>query len=217
MATHVQQSFCMILLPATVSAHMNIERKPLQVLTLACLLLFFHLSIQAAEPQMDWRPPAFAIENTDGSVFRYPQDLQGKTIVFFWASWCPYCKALMPHLQSILDEFPGEIEVLALDFRDDQDPAELLAEYGYDFRLLPKADAVAAAWGVKATPGLFLADKSGRVVFDILRIPPQAFEPNPALNAEQADPDTLKHYQKASRRAPVWAAQLRMAIDRMDH
>ena len=22
-------------------------------------------------------------------------------ILFFWATWCPYCKARMPHLQSI--------------------------------------------------------------------------------------------------------------------
>ena len=174
-----------------------------------------HGTVLAAKPQMAWQPPAFAIENTDGSVFRYPQDLKGKTIVFFWASWCPYCKALMPHLQSILDEYPGEIEVLALDFRDDQDPVEIMAEFGYDFHLLPKADAVAKAWGVKTTPGLFLADSSGRVIFDIQRIPEDVFVQGKDSDAGQSSPEQLKHYQKASRRAPVWAAQLRMAIDQL--
>jgi hypothetical protein len=123
----------------------------------------------------------------------------------------------MPHLQSILAEYPGEIEVLALDFRDDQDPVEIMAEYGYDFHLLAKADAVAKAWGVKATPGLFLADASGRVVFDIQRIPVEVFEQAQGSESGPSSPEQLKHYQKASRRAPVWAAQLRMAIDQLEN
>src|SRR3546814_9228256 len=30
------------------------------------------------------------------------------TVVLFWATWCPYCKALMPHLQSMLDEYGND-------------------------------------------------------------------------------------------------------------
>lgn len=182
----------------------------LKLLLLALLLAYSVTMVHAAEAQMDWQPPGFAMENPDGSVFRYPQDLKGPTIVFFWASWCPYCKALMPHLQSILDEYPGELEVLALNFREDQDPAQVLGEYGYQFRLLAKADPVAEAWGVKTTPGLFLTDASGKVVFDFLRIPEQALA---RPNDPNAEPN--KHYQRAARRAPVWAAQLRMALDQL--
>jgi len=162
-----------------------------------------------AQTNQDWQPPAFALRQADGSEFRYPDDLAGPTIILFWATWCPYCKALMPHLQTILDEYPGRVQVLALSFRDDGDPAATLAEYGFGFRGFTQADAVAESWGVKGTPGLYLADASGRVVFDRMRLPP-------AAERAMAQPGAaMKHYQKAARNAPYWAARLRIALDQL--
>lgn len=166
---------------------------------------------EATEPgAFDWQPPAFTAKTAAGEPFHYPDDLQGPTIVFFWATWCPYCKALMPQLQSIVDEYDYEVRVLAINFREDEDPAEFLEEYGYEFLLLPGADEVAASWGVKATPGLFLADRSGRTVFSLRAIPERARPPERFANNEE-----LKHYQRAARRAPWWAAELREALDRL--
>ncbi len=139
-----------------------------------------------------------------------PESLEGPTIILFWATWCPYCKALMPHLQSIVDEYDGRVQVVALNFRDDDDPAAYLAERGYNFRLILHSEEVAKSWGVKGTPGLFLADQSGGVVFSRGAIPKAAYRADPSENY-----DELKHYQKAARRAPYWAAKLRMAIDQL--
>lgn len=164
----------------------------------------------AAAQQIEWLPPAFEIRQPDGENFRYPEDLDGPTIVMFWASWCPYCKALMPHLQSILDEFPGQVDVLALTIREDGDPAELLAGQGYQFLLLENADEVAESWGVKGTPGLFLADGAGRVVFDRMRIPRE----DDRQYASDVTED-MSHGQRAARGAPYWAARLRIALDEL--
>ncbi len=157
---------------------------------------------------MDWAPPQFQQTLGDGRIFEYPASLSGPTVILFWATWCPYCKALMPHLQSILDEYDGEVSVLTINFREDGDPAAVLSKYGYQFVLLPEADEVAASWGVKATPGLFLADASGKIVFSRQAIA-QADYPEHKLDGE----DKLKNSQKAARMAPFWAARLRMAID----
>jgi len=99
---------------------------------------------------------------------------------------------------------------VALNFRDDDDPAAYLAERGYDFRLILHSEEVAKSWGVKGTPGLFLADQSGRVVFSRGAIPKAAYHADPTENY-----DKLKHYQKAARQAPYWAAKLRIAIDQL--
>lgn len=160
--------------------------------------------------QFDWQPPAFDATTASGQVFEYPEDLKGPTIVLFWATWCPYCKSLMPHLQSILDEYGEGVQVLALNFREDGNPVEFMSDYGYQFLLIPDADEVAGLWGIKGTPGLFLAEPSGRVVFSRGAIPEQAYP------AERFSNDELKHFQKASRVAPFWAARLREALDALN-
>lgn len=169
--------------------------------------------VAAADDQafsFHWQPPAFAATTAAGQTFQYPGDLQGPTIVLFWATWCPYCKALMPHLQSIVDEYGDEVRVLALNFREDGDPVSYIENYGYQFLLFPAADEVADSWGVRGTPGLFLADQSGRVVFSKGAIPKQAYPPE-----RFADSEGLKRSQKAARSAPFWAARLREALDKL--
>ena len=173
----------------------------------AALALLFSQTGQL-QAQQDSQVPAFQLPDSEGTLLSSPGDLDGPTIILFWASWCPYCKALMPHLQSIVDEYEGEIEVLALNIRDDEDPSEFMAEYGYDFRLFPHADPVADLWGVKATPGLFLVDGEGRILFSNYSIPDRDYPANPTDKGKK-----LKNYQRAARKAPYWAAQLRLAID----
>ena len=109
------------------------------------LVLFALLSCVAAQasPQIEWQAPGFEIAELDGSLFKYPDSLEKPTIILFWATWCPYCKSLMPHLQSIIDEYPDQVRVLALNFRDDDDPAAYMEGRGYDFRLILKSEEVA--------------------------------------------------------------------------
>jgi len=191
---------------APVNSLMN-SRLVRTVLIIASVLLAISWGSAHGDSRLDWQAPAFELADSNGRLLRYPDDLGKPTIVLFWASWCPYCKALMPHLQSIVDEYQGDIEVLALNFRDDEDPAIYISERGYDFRLFPNGDPVAELWGVKATPGLFLVDKTGRAVFSIYALKDSDYP------SDSSEPAELKHYQKAARKAPFWAARLRLAID----
>jgi thiol-disulfide isomerase/thioredoxin len=186
------------------------KRQIFSVPALLFLAAFILVSSDSAQssPQIEWQAPGFEIAEPDGALFKYPDSLGKPTIILFWATWCPYCKSLMPHLQSIIDEYPDQVQVLALNFRDDDDPAAYMEGRGYDFRLILNSEKVAESWGVKGTPGLFLADPTGRVVFSRGAIPAEARRNDPSESLEG-----LKHYQKAARVAPFWAAQLRIAID----
>ncbi|MDT8410491.1 MAG: TlpA disulfide reductase family protein [Wenzhouxiangellaceae bacterium] len=145
----------------------------------------------------------FTLADASGQVLDLPGDQSGVGIYLFWASWCPYCRALMPHLQSLQDEFGDRVTIYALNFRDQQDPRTYMAEHGFDFVLLPEADQVAADWGVQGTPGLFLVDGQGRIrfnLYDVLADNPPGFE-------------DLSHSQRAQRRGPFWAARIRESLD----
>jgi thiol-disulfide isomerase/thioredoxin len=101
---------------------------------------------------------SFTLANSEGASITLPADQQGVGIYLFWASWCPYCQALMPHLQSVVDEFDVQVTVYALNFRDEQDPVDYISQHGFSFQLFPEADEVAEAWGVRGTPAVFVLD-----------------------------------------------------------
>jgi thiol-disulfide isomerase/thioredoxin len=129
-------------------------------------------------------------------------------ILLFWATWCPFCKALMPHLQSIAYEYPDDaLTIYAIHFRDDDgDPVGYMRANGFDFTVLLDGGEVAAAYGVHATPGLLVFDRDNRKVFDIYA----AMED---FNSRYTLPEGLKNRQKAARKAPFWAAEIRKALD----
>ncbi|NEZ04888.1 TlpA family protein disulfide reductase [Wenzhouxiangella sp. XN201] len=148
-------------------------------------------------------PASFTLESLEGESHTLPEEQEGVGIYLFWASWCPYCQALMPHIQSIVDEYGDGVTVYALNFRDKKDPAHLIEENGFDFTVFPDADEVAEEWGVHGTPGLFIVDSSGEVhlnLYDVVTETPPGY-------------DELGHAQKAARRAPFWAARIRETLD----
>jgi len=105
----------------------------------------------------------------DNKPIRFdPDHMQRPAVLLFWATWCPYCKALMPFVQKVLDAAGHErLDVYAIDIKedDDADPAGELRQRGLTFTLVRDGDSIAAEYGVKGTPGLVLVDTHGRVIY----------------------------------------------------
>jgi thiol-disulfide isomerase/thioredoxin len=105
----------------------------------------------------------------DGKPVRFdPDKLQRPAILLFWATWCPYCKALMPHVQNVVDAAGhNHLDVYAIDIKedDDADPAAELRARKLSFTLVRNGDAIADQYAVKGTPGLFLVDTKGNIVY----------------------------------------------------
>lgn len=104
----------------------------------------------------------------DGKIFRFsPDHLQRPAILLFWATWCPYCEALMPHLQNVADAAgKDKLDVYAIDIKDDDgDPAATLRARKLTFTLVRDGDNIAERYGVKGTPGLFLVGANGDIIY----------------------------------------------------
>ena len=129
------------------------------------------------------------------------------TVLFFWATWCPYCKALMPHLQSIRHEYGDRVNIVALTIRDDDgDPVSYIEDGGFEFTTILEADEIAAANDVYGTPGVLILNPDREVEFNLYRLP----KVEPPETAEPA-----RHGRRAAYKAPFWAAEIRQAIDRV--
>ncbi len=158
--------------------------------------------------------PALTLPDPAGETRTLASLAAGRpAIVVFWASWCPYCKALLPHLQSMLDEFGTErLEVVAINLWEDKPDAWQadISGGGFDFRILLGGESAAESWGVKGTPGLFLISGSGQVVFDR-----NSREFKPRRRDAGMLAGELGNREKAARQAPLWAAELRREIRRL--
>ncbi len=138
--------------------------------------------------------PAWEMTDAEGREITFPADAAGSvSILFFWASWCPYCHAVMPYLQQVVEDYSDHgVTVYAIDFKDDGDPVKYMAEHGYDFVVLPLGDLVADDYGVISSPGLLVIDGDGVVTY--------------RRKATRAPPGTAI--------AEVWDQQIREALDR---
>lgn len=149
--------------------------------------------------------PAWTLPGPSGQPVEFPGDADGRpAVVFFWATWCPWCKALMPHLQSIREDYADRgVRVFAVSVWDDGDPAGFVERNGYDFTLALDGDDVAYGYGVTGTPGLFVVDGDGtvtmnRFLIDLterVELPPGRDSVPPAQSAR------------------AWAALVREALD----
>ncbi len=111
--------------------------------------------------------PAVPIEGLPGRVRLTDADLQGGdvTVVNFWASWCPPCRAEHPVLTTMSAD---GVRVAGINFRDQADAAQqYLTDQGDPFFALgfdPRG-RVSIDWGVTAPPETFIIAGDGTVLF----------------------------------------------------
>ncbi|MFN0115939.1 MAG: DsbE family thiol:disulfide interchange protein [Paracoccaceae bacterium] len=100
-------------------------------------------------------PPLSAADLASGEV----------SIVNFWASWCPPCRAEHPKLMELA---AGGLKVYGVNFRDNErDARAFLAEGGNPFAAIgfdPKGRS-ALDWGVTAPPETFILSGDGTILF----------------------------------------------------
>ncbi|MGH8123589.1 MAG: TlpA family protein disulfide reductase [Rudaea sp.] len=133
-------------------------------LVILMLVIFTMLASPAIAQQ---RAIAWQGAGADGKPIRFdPDKLQRPALLLFWATWCPYCEALMPYLQKVYDAAGRDhLDVYAIDIKDDGDPVAELRARKQTFTLVRNGDAIADLYGVKGTPGLFLVDRKGDIVY----------------------------------------------------
>jgi len=114
------------------------------------------------------RPAAFALPTLDGTRVALA-DHRGKVVlVYFWATWCPYCRKELPAgIEKITRERKGQpFVVLAVSI---EEPKDLVASWVKGAGITPPVlldydGAVARDYRVTATPTTFVIGRDGRQV-----------------------------------------------------
>ena len=114
------------------------------------------------------RPPAFTLPSLSGPPVSLG-DLRGRVaLLYFWASWCPYCTKELPSaIETIHRELSDRgLEVVAINMEEPTDKvAAWVREHKLTARVLLDTDGtVSRAYQITGTPTVFLVGRDGRLV-----------------------------------------------------
>ena len=98
-------------------------------------------------------------------------DYHGKVvIVSFWASWCGPCKKELPVLAGVVTRVgPDQLQVLAINYRDENEPFKYVVKVLKDYPITFLRDAnskTAKKFDVQGIPRMIIIGRDGKVAAD---------------------------------------------------
>jgi cytochrome c biogenesis protein CcmG, thiol:disulfide interchange protein DsbE len=93
-------------------------------------------------------------------------EYQGQPVLLvFWATWCPYCKKLLPGIAKLHEKYQAKgLKVIAVNIKEDWQPAVYWRNHGYQFDTVVEGDDIAEKYGIIGTPGLVFISPKGKVL-----------------------------------------------------
>jgi thiol-disulfide isomerase/thioredoxin len=121
--------------------------------------------------------PDFTLKDVEGNPVSL-SDYKGKVVfVNFWATWCPPCRAEIPHFIELVDKYPDDFIVLGVDLdpRDFSKVPAFVEQQGMNYPVLYDTEGVSNIYGgISSIPTTFVVNRNGKKVDTIVGSRPKA-------------------------------------------
>lgn len=124
------------------------------------------LYLPRLEPAADTAPPSAGKAAVINAFFDSNSFKGQVTLVNFWGSWCPPCRAEHPFLMSLAGN--SAFQLVGVNYKDSADNAKrFLGSFGNPFRQIgfDSNGRAAIDWGVYGPPETFVLDKNGLILY----------------------------------------------------
>lgn len=117
--------------------------------------------------QVGMKSPDFKLKTLDGTNITLSEMKGKKVILNFWATWCPPCKAEMPHMQEFYDENQNSnIEILAVNLstaeKNSKNVELFVKDYNLTFPILLDSDGeIVDMYQAFTIPTSYIIDSKG--------------------------------------------------------
>lgn len=122
----------------------------------------------AAAPQAGFPAPDFTLKTAEGETYTLSA-LKGQAVLInVWATWCPPCKAEMPAIEKMYNEYKDQgFTVLAINSTFQDDPLQIkpfTEEYNLSFPvLLDETSDISRAYQVRSLPSSYFVNRHGMI------------------------------------------------------
>ncbi len=117
--------------------------------------------------------PDFQLYNLNGKPVSL-SDYRGTPVLLnFWATWCPPCRAEMPYLQQVYEEWSVQgLKLLAVNIGESSaEVEEFMQSYNLTFPvLLDTKQDVSQIYNIRYIPATFFIDKDG--IIQVVKVGP---------------------------------------------
>lgn len=112
--------------------------------------------------------PAWSLKDLDGKTVNLA-DFKGKVVVLdIWATWCPPCRAEIPHFIELQNEWKDKgvvIVGLSVDSTGAADVAKFVKDHGMTYPIVMDDGTTSSAYGAdQGIPTTVVIDKKGNIV-----------------------------------------------------
>ena len=140
----------------------------LKIILLFTLMTSSLLLFAKPEDLLDKPAPDFTLEDLDGDSVILSSFRGYVVLLDFFATWCGPCRAAIPHIKEIHDQFKGQKFVsISIDYRESKSKVKSFAEqYHMDWIVVIDPDGkVFEQYQVTGIPTFFILDKNGVIRF----------------------------------------------------
>lgn len=123
---------------------------------------------QPSTEAKDLKPaPDFSLETLDGNTIHLSETKGKPTLIYFWTSWCGYCKRELSTIQEVYEQYHNQINLITINITK-SDNLEQVSQYVKENQftfptLLDEYGDVSRTYQILGTPTSFFINQDGYI------------------------------------------------------